>query len=281
VALGLRGAVVVLTGASRGIGAAIAVDLAGAGAHLVLVARDRTGLDAVAAQVVGAGGAVTVVVADLTTDEDRARVVAAAQAVGPVAGLINNAGMEIPLAVVDLSADDVQRQIALNLHAPIDLARRLTPGMVARERGAVVFVSSMSGKAPTPYNAVYTATKYGLVGFSASLRLELEGTGVTCGVVCPGFVASAGMWADTGVAPPRWMGEVPLARVVGAVRRVLSGAGEVLVTPTPMRPLLAVGQLFPGLSGRVLGWLGVLDTLRERTRVTTARRQEASSDTAR
>lgn len=255
--------VIVLTGASRGLGALIARAFAGRG-HLVLAARDAAGLEAVAADVRAAGGQATPVVCDVSRAEDRARLVAAADAAGPVEVLINNAGIEIPVAVLDQRDDDVVRQLDVNLLAPIQLTRALLPGMVARKRGAVVMISSMSGKSPTPYNAIYTATKHGLNGFTASLRIELLGTGVHAGVVCPSFVAEAGMWADTGVKAPALMREVPPDRVVAAVQRVADGAAEVLVTPGPVRPLLAIGQLFPSLDAFMLRRIGVLDALRRR-----------------
>lgn len=270
----LGGKVVVLTGASRGIGVAIATALAREGAHLVLAARDREGLEGVAAEVRRAGGAATVVPCDVTRAEDRERLVAAAEAIGPVEVLVNNAGIEIAMSVVDQSVDDVDRTVAVNLLAPIHLTKLVLPGMIGRGSGVIVTVSSMSGKSPTPYNAIYTATKYGVNGFTASLRIELHGTGVHAGVVCPSFVADAGMWHDTGVKAPAMMREVPLERVVAAVRRVIDGASEVLVTPTPVRPLLAIGQLFPNLDAVMLRRLGVLDVLRDRARATADRRDQ-------
>ncbi|MFZ5477747.1 MAG: SDR family NAD(P)-dependent oxidoreductase [Myxococcota bacterium] len=260
---------VLLTGASRGIGAAIARDFGAKKAHVVLVARDAAALERVAGEVRAAGGEATVVVADVTRAEDRDRLLAAA---GEVDVLINNAGLEIAVALADQTAEDVERQLALDLHAPIELTRRVLPGMIARGRGAVVMVSSMSGKSPTPYNSVYAAAKHGLAGLVSSVRIELAGTGVNIGTVCPSFVADAGMWSDTGVKAPALMREVPLARVVEGVHAVVAGAGEVLVTPGPVRPLLALAVLFPGLHAPVLRWMGVMDALKERARVIAARR---------
>jgi short-subunit dehydrogenase len=260
----LRGRVVVLTGASRGLGVRIALAFARQGAHLVLAARDAQGLDAVAEQVRGAGGVATAVVCDVTAAEDRARLLQAAEAAGPVAVLVNNAGVEVPVAVVDQSPADIDQQLAVNLIAPIHLTRAALPALLARRAGVVVMVSSMSGKSPTPFNAVYSATKHGLNGFAASLRLELEGTGVHVGVVCPSFVAEAGMWADAGVSAPPLLREVAPDRVVDGVMRVVQGASEVLVTPTPVRPMLALAQLAPRLDGFLLRRLGVMSVLRER-----------------
>jgi short-subunit dehydrogenase len=268
----IQGNVVLLTGASRGLGRLIALDLAAAGAHLVLAARDAVALEQVAAAVRDAGGQATPVTCDLTSAADRERLVGTASAAGPVEVVVHNAGLEVAIALRDQHAEDVERQLALNLLAPIELTRALLPAMIERGRGCVVLISSMSGKAPTPYNAVYAATKHGLVGFAASLRLELAGTGVHVGAVCPGFVADTGMWAETGVRAPALMREVPPARVVAAVRKVLDGAPEVLVTKAPVRPLLALAQLFPAVDGFLLRRLGVLAKLRERARVIASRR---------
>jgi short-subunit dehydrogenase len=255
---------ILLTGASRGIGVAIAETLARRGAHIALAARSESGLQATAERVRSAGGTASIHPCDVSSSAAREALVDAVSAEGPLTALVNNAGVEVPRAVVDQSPADVERQLLINLHAPIHLAQLVLPGMIARGTGAVVMISSMSGKSPTPYNAIYTATKHGLNGFTASLRIELEGTGVHAGVVCPSFVADAGMWSDTGVKAPAMLSEVPLQRVADATVAVLDGAPERLVTPSPVRPLLALNQLFPSLDRRVLGWLGVLPVLKQR-----------------
>lgn len=256
---------VLLTGASRGIGVAIAETLARRGAHLVLAARGADGLASTAARVEAAGGTAEVVPTDVTKPEDRERLVQAALAGGPLTGLVNNAGIEVPVAVVEQTPEQVEKQLLVNLHAPIQLTKLVIPHMVAQGFGSVAMVSSMSGKSPTPYNAIYTATKHGLNGFTASLRIELEGTGVHAGVCCPSFVADAGMWSDTGVKAPKMLKEVPLQKVADATVAVLDGKPEVLVSSPLVRPMLALGQLFPSLDRRMLGWLGVLDVLKNRS----------------
>lgn len=256
---------IVLTGASRGIGVAIAEGLGGRGAHLILVARDEAKLEETARRVRAAGGTSEVIAADVTKAKDRARLVKEVLAGGTPTGLVNNAGVEVPIAVVNQSEAQIRQQLQVNLHAPIFLTRALVPAMVEAGRGAVVMMSSMSGKSPTPYNAIYTATKFGINGFTSSLRVELEGTGVHAGVVCPSFVEGSGMWHDTGVKAPAMVKEVPLSAVVNGVIAVLDGRKtEVLVTTPLARPLLAVTALFPSTDRRVLGALGVLDILKER-----------------
>ena len=263
----LQGKVVILTGASRGIGVPIAVALAKRGAKVVLSARDAAGLADTAAKVQAAGGFAHIVPGDVTSEADQQALVEAARVLGPIEGVVCNAGIETTLAFADQRPDEISRQIAVNLDAPLRLAHLVLPGLLAQDRGFIVFMSSMSGKTSTPFNAVYTATKHGLVGFTSSLRIELQGTGVHAGVVCPGFVDEAGMWASQGLQAPAMMQAVPLSAVVDATLRAIDGAGEVLVTKTPVRPLLAIAQLFPGLEGMVLDKMGILSTLRDRARV--------------
>jgi short-subunit dehydrogenase len=267
--LDLNGRVVVITGASRGIGVHIARDLATTGARLVLAARDPGGLDALATELRATGATVDVVPTDVTSAADRRRLVDAA---GPVDVLVNNAGIEYTVSLLDHTEEEVEREIAVDLVAPILLTRAVLPGMIERRRGTIVMISSMSGKSPIPWNAVYAGAKYGMNGFTASLRIELSGTGVHCGVVCPGFVADAGMWSEFGLSAPRFFRAVPAAKVAAGVRRVVEGAPEVLVTAGPVRPMLALAQIFPRLDEPVLRALGVLDVLKERARVAASRR---------
>jgi short-subunit dehydrogenase len=257
----LNGQTILLTGASRGIGALLATRLAEQRPHLVLAARDGRRLETIAAQCTERGARVTIAAADVSSAADRQRLV---QTAGDVDVLINNAGVETTSALVDQSQAQVEAQILTNLLAPVELTRLVLPGMIAKHRGVVVNVSSMSGKAPTPYNSIYSATKFGLNGFTASLKFELEGSGVHVGAVCPSFVAETGMWADTGVRAPALLREVPPEKVVHGVLKVIAGAHEVLVTPGPMRPILALREMFPGLDGPVLRGMGVMDVFRRR-----------------
>ena len=259
----LRGSTALLTGASRGIGAVLAPALAAEGINLVLAARDAENLERVRARCASFNVSVRVITVDVCVAADRARLV---QEAGPVDILINNAAIQLASAVVDQTSRDVDSQIVTNLIAPIELTRMLLPGMLERRRGAIVNISSMSGKAATPYNAIYAAAKHGLNGFTASLRYELDGSGVHAGLVCPSFVASTGMWAATGQRAPALMREVSPEKVVRAVFAVLGGAGEVLVTAGPIRPLLALRELLPSIEGAFLRRAGILDVLRGRAK---------------
>lgn len=265
--------VVVVTGASRGLGVSIAEDLAQDGGVLVLAARDEAGLRATAAKVEARGARAVVVPCDVAVEADRARLVAESEALGPVSVLVNNAGVEVPMALIDQTEADIEKQVRVNLLGPIHLTRAFLPGMLANKHGQIVMISSMAGKSPTPYNTLYSATKYGLNGFTSSLRIELEGTGVRVGSVCPSFVSEAGMWSDGGLAAPAALREVPPSAVVRGVRRVLGGKGEVLVTPGPVRPMLALGQFFPSVDGPILKMMGVLKVLRVHAEQTAAQRR--------
>ena len=257
----LRGQRALVTGASRGLGLHIAERLAHEGIALVLAARDREKLEQVAEKCRALGVRVEVVSADVARAEDRARLSKEAAAIDI---LVNNAGIEVTQLLVDQSEDEVRAQIEINLVAPIELTRASLPAMIARGSGVIVNVSSMSGKSATPYNSVYAATKHGLVGLSSSLEVELHGTGVHVGVVCPGFVSGAGMWADTGLRAPAAFREVSPDAVAQAVIEVIRGKGEVLVTAGPVRPLLALRQLIPSLEGPMLRAMGVAKVLGKR-----------------
>lgn len=257
------GRTALVTGASRGLGRVIAEGLASEGLHLVLVARDADKLAATQEACAKRGVRAEVRAVDLLDPEARAELVASA---GEIDVLVNNAGIEIALGLVDQTEQMVANQIELNLRVPIELTRAFLPALESRPYAAVVNISSMSGKTATPYNAIYAATKHGLNGFTSSLRVELHGSPVTCGVVCPSFVAETGMWANTGVKAPALMREVRPERLVDAVLKVMNGKPEVLVTPSPVRPLLALNALFPALDGPMLRLIGVVPALQARAR---------------
>jgi short-subunit dehydrogenase len=257
----LKGKRALVTGASRGIGVYIARVLAKEGIELVLSARDTAKLESVASECRGLGVSVAVIAADVSRAADRMSMLSEA---GRIDILINNAGIEIPKALSDQTAEQVRAQIETNLIAPIELTRAALPAMLERKSGVIVNISSMSGKGATPFNSVYAATKHGLNGFTSSLRAEIHGSGVHVGVVCPGFVSEAGMWVKSNLTAPAAMKEVSPDQVARAVLRVIRGAPEELVAPGPMRPLLALRELIPGLEGRMLRTMGITKVLSAR-----------------
>lgn len=169
----LRNARVVITGASRGIGEALAVEFADAGSALTLIARTAADLEEVAKR---SGG--LALAGDLTDAGFRSDAVAAIEDDGAIDVWINNAGYATHGPFVDSERQDITAVLDVNLHAPIQLCRLVLPGMLERGAGHIVNVSSMAMAVNTPLFATYGASKSGLSAFSESLRLELGGSGV-------------------------------------------------------------------------------------------------------
>lgn len=231
---GTRWGTAVVTGASSGIGEAVARRLAAEGADLVLVARDRTRLEALAADLGPYHGVdVEVLDADLSTVEGRGAVEARlSDGAAPVDLLVNNAGFGTTGDLVDLDPEAEDRQVQVNVLAVLRLTRAALPGMVERGRGTVVNVASLAGLYPTPGTATYGATKAFVCSLTDALHEELRGTGVTATAVLPGFTRTefqerAG-WRPQAYLPDAvWMtaDEVAAAALDGAA------AGRARVVP--------------------------------------------------
>ncbi|TDW21839.1 SDR family NAD(P)-dependent oxidoreductase [Kribbella kalugense] len=180
----LDGKVVLVTGGSAGIGAAVAERLAAAGARVVVHGRDSGRTAAVAARVGGAA-----VLGDLSTPGGAAEVAAAAVAVhGRVDVLVANAGLGWSGPFVEMRDDEIDRLVAVDLVAPLQLVRCLLPGMVERGSGHIALVGSIAGRTAVAGEAVYAATKAALDVFAESLRLEVRGSGVFVSMTIPGVV---------------------------------------------------------------------------------------------
>jgi len=193
----LTGTVALITGGSSGIGAATARALAGAGARLLIAGRDPGRLRAIAGQTGGVALA-----GDLAAPDGPAELAAAAQraaatlpaplgagdATAGIDILVNNAGVGWAGPIGEITAEKIAELVAVNLTAPMQLTRLLAPGMIARERGRVVFVSSIAGATGVRGEAVYSATKAGLGSFAESLAYELDGHDVRVSVIVPGVI---------------------------------------------------------------------------------------------
>lgn len=185
----MKGRHVVITGASSGIGAALARRAFALGAKVTLVARRRDLLTALAAE---STQPVHVVQADLSREDEVTSWVAGAEAaLGPIDVLINNAGVQIVGPFTEAPWDEVKQLLAVDLLAPLKLSQHVVRGMLARRSGTLVDVSSMAALAPTPAMAFYNAAKGGLGGASEGLRAELAPQGVHVVTVYPGPVRTA------------------------------------------------------------------------------------------
>jgi short-subunit dehydrogenase len=262
----LHGTTGLVTGASRGIGPFIARALAREGVNLVVTARTRPPLEQLAEELRSLGVTATAIAADLERQADRvALVTQAEQDVGTIDILINNAGIESEGAFVDLDTDAVNVTVATNLVAPMQLTRLVLPGMIRRGHGHVVNISSTGGKRGAPYDAVYCGTKAGLIQWSNAVRLEVRDTGVYVSTICPGYVTNVGMFARFGMEPPFLVGSCAPQQVAAAcVRAIRRRRPEIIVNSRPLRPLLALGELFPRFADRALIVLGVPDFQRRK-----------------
>ncbi len=240
---------VVLTGASGGLGHAIARAVAPRSADLVLTARRTEVLEPLAADL----GA-RVVACDLSQREDVERLISEA---GRVDVLIANAALPASGFLLELTPPAIDRMLEVNLRAPIALARAFAPGMAERRRGHLVFISSLSGKAASPASSVYSATKFGLRGFALGLREDLRPHGVGVSVILPGFIREAGMFADSQASLPPGVGtrspEEVARAVISAIER---NRAEMAVASLPMRLGATIGGAAPGLSSAVSRLLG-------------------------
>lgn len=244
----VEGKRVLLTGATGGLGRAIAQGLAGRGAHLVLSSRKREELDQLALDL--PGDRHSAIVSDLADEGAAERLAAEA---GDVDVLVANAALPGSGRLDGFSPAEIARAVRVNLEAPMVLARLLIPAMAARHEGHLVFVSSLSGKAASPRASIYNATKFGLRGFTLALRQDLivDGTGVGASVVMPGFVRDAGMFADSGARPPKGAGTATPEQVSdGVISAIEQNRAEVAVAPIQLRAMAHLAHFFPRLAAR-------------------------------
>jgi uncharacterized protein len=245
----LGGRTVLLTGASGGLGHAIARALAGRGARLVLTSRRVDVLDALAAET--GGRAVSV---DLS---ERDAVPRLAEEAGPVDVLVANAGIPGSGQLESFSVEQIDRALDVNLRAPIVLSRLLCEGMAERGGGHLVFVSSLSGKAGAASSSIYAATKFGLRGFALSLREDLRPRGVGVSSIFPGFIRDAGMFHDSGAKLPGYVGtKTPEDVAAAVVRAIERDRSEVDVAPLALRVGTAIAGLAPEAAAIVQRRLG-------------------------
>ncbi|MFF7187965.1 SDR family NAD(P)-dependent oxidoreductase [Streptomyces sp. NPDC008222] len=250
----IAGATVLLTGVTGGIGGSLAAELSARGADLILTGRRREALEPLAERL-GARA----VLADLADPDDVLRL--ATEASGTQI-LIANAALPSSGDLLDYSPEQIDRALAVNLRAPAVLARLLAPEMVAAGRGHICFVGSLSGMAATKSSSTYTATKFGLRGFSLSFRQDLHATGVGVSIVQPGFVRDLGMFAKTGSSTPGGVRTVAPERVVkGVMRAIERDVAEINVAPPELRFLSKIASQFPGFSERVQRLAGAEATM--------------------
>jgi NAD(P)-dependent dehydrogenase (short-subunit alcohol dehydrogenase family) len=217
-----------VTGAGRGIGAAVAKRLSAAGHRVALTSRSAGELEALAAQLPGPS---LIVPADVTDPEAVECAFADVErAWGPVEVLVLNAGAGTSAPLRRTTDADWQRMLDLTLTAPFRMLRRAVPGMVDQGFGRVVAVASMAAKRGEPYISAYTASKHGLLGLVRSAAAELATTGVTVNAVCPAYV-------DTP------MTDTSIASISGTTGRTPQQAREALERQQPIGRLITPDEV--------------------------------------
>jgi len=243
----LAGRTALLTGATGGLGRAIAAALAGRGVTLVLSGRKAEALEGMAAELPGEGH--RAVPANLA--EPGAAEKLAAEA-GEVDILLANAGLPGTGRLPAYSTEQLTGTLRVNLEAPMLLARAVEPGMLEKGSGHMVFIASLSGKSATPLSSVYNATKFGLRGFALGLRADLDPVGVGVSIVSPGTIREAGMYADSGAKPIPGLGTGSPQQVADAVVRAIEkNKAEITVAPLQQRFLAHFALATPGLSVKI------------------------------
>ncbi len=243
----LAGKTALLTGATGGLGRAIAKALAARGAKLALSGRKAEALEALAAELPGDGH--RVLPADL--GELGAAEKLAAEA-GPVDLLIANAGLPGSGRLQELTGEQLARTLRVNLEAPMLLAQALESSMVEKSSGHMVFIASLSGKSATPLSSIYNATKFGLRGFALGLRADLDPLGIGVSIVSPGTIREAGMYADSGAKPIPGLGTGSPQQVADAVVKAIEqNKVEIAVAPMRQRVLAHFALSTPGISVKI------------------------------
>jgi short-subunit dehydrogenase len=262
-----RGSTALVTGASRGIGAMIAREIAHEGGHVVLTGRSAADLRVVTSELAAAGADVSFEPTDLTRPGAATSLVEAIERRrGGVDLLVNNAGGDPLREFHTMTIDENLRTLQLNLVAPVALSHAVLGGMLRRGRGHIVNISAMAGRVSFPYTEVYAAAKDGLVGFTRVLRSDYRPHGLSASVLILGAIRDAGqgqrMLDESGMKASRFMApaEAVARAVITAVKR---DRAELVIMPGPGRLMRAVMDYFPGLGPAVNRAAGTDTTMRK------------------
>jgi 3-oxoacyl-[acyl-carrier protein] reductase len=229
----LEGKVALVTGASRGIGLAIARTLGRMGAKLALCARDAAKLEIAAAELKGTGSTVIAVPADVSRAGDiSALVEKTQQSLGPIEILVNNAGIGYFAPVQEVSEAKWDAVLDTNLKAVFLLGKAVAPGMMRRRSGDIVNIASLAGKNTFPGGAIYCASKWGLLGLTGSMAEDLRPYGIRVSAVCPGTVATD-FSPHSGKDPGKMLQAEDVAH---AVEMILTQAPQSFISEVLLRP---------------------------------------------
>jgi NAD(P)-dependent dehydrogenase (short-subunit alcohol dehydrogenase family) len=213
----LTGKTAIVTGASKGIGAAIAHGLAAFGARVVVSSRKQEAVQAVARAIRDAGGEATGVAAHMGDRNAIGQLVAqTTELYGGIDIVVNNAAVNpVYGPLLDMGEDAFDKIMSVNVKGPLELAKQAYPVMAGRGGGSVINISSIGGLSPEPLLGLYSASKAALINLTKTMAREWGPAGIRCNVLCPGLVRtkfSAALWQDEQVLQ-RFLHKVPLGRI--------------------------------------------------------------------
>lgn len=242
----IDGKVVLITGASEGIGAACAAEFARSDAKLSLAARSLDGLRR-------AGPDALITAGDLTDEETRRRVVERTlQTFGAIDIVINNAAVGMYLPSWSAPLEETRRLMELNFFALLGMVQQVTPHMRARHSGLIVNVASIGGKMTLPWATLYSASKYAVVSLTEGLRMELRRDGIRTMLVCPGYVRTGFQQHVLAGQPPESMLRsrrfaITAEECALAIRRGVERGARTVMTPRAGWILVGLARLLPSL----------------------------------
>lgn len=234
--------VALITGASRGIGAAAARELARRGYALALAARSTREIEELAGELTRAGTPALPIPTDMRHPGEVQRLARITLAhFGHVDVLVNNAGIGSNGQTLRHYTDEqVQSMLETNLVAPIALTRALLPGMLERRRGAIIFIASVAGHIGMPTSTIYSATKFGLRGFALGLRREISHRGVSVSIVSPGFI-------ETAMTEKMRVPKTPVEPVARLIADLIEHPRREMIIPPPYRLAIWLDRIAPWL----------------------------------
>ena len=250
--------VAIITGASSGIGRAVALEMARCGARIALAARRASALQEVADGVQAAGGEALVVPTDVSRRDQVERLVRDTLARwGRVDVLVSNAGLYVRRPIAELSVEEIEQSLAVNFYGGLYAVLAILPYLLQRHSGHIILVTSMDGKKGLPLDAPYVSAKFALTGFGDVLRQELRGSGINVTTVLPGRVDTP-MIDDLGV--PWISAKIPPETVARAIVSVLHRPRPEIIVPWQTKILVYLNTLSPRLGDwavrrfRLSGW---------------------------